>query len=91
VINDRVGISNIVLVGDAAGRTVRAYERGETEFSKSPAAGTLISGAGEWTISEEHLTGPKGERFGRVAGHIAYWFAWDGYLGSRSALYKGPE
>lgn len=91
VINDRVGLSNIVLVGDAAGRTVRAYERGETEFSKSPAAGTLISGAGEWTISEEHLTGPKGERFGRVAGHIAYWFAWDGYLGSRSALYKGPE
>jgi hypothetical protein len=77
VINDQVGLSNIVLIGDAAGRTVRAYERGETEFSKSPAAGALISDAGEWTVSEEHLTGPKGERLGRVAGHIAYWFAWD--------------
>jgi len=24
----------------------------------------------------------------RVAGHVAYWFAWDNYLGVESALYE---
>jgi hypothetical protein len=28
-------------------------------------------------------------RLARVPGHIAYWFAWDGYLGVESALYGG--
>jgi hypothetical protein len=46
---------------------------------------------GVWKVTESVLIGPKGERLGRVAGHIAYWFAWDGYLGNRSALYRASE
>jgi hypothetical protein len=34
----------------------------------------------------DRLHGP-----GRVPGHIAYWFAWDGYMGVQSELYQAPE
>jgi hypothetical protein len=88
VINDRVGLANVVLIGDAVSRTVRAYERGEAEFSVSGKADKLVAPDGEWMVTEERLNGPKGERLIRMAGHIAYWFAWDGYLGLRSALYQ---
>ncbi|MEO9875585.1 MAG: hypothetical protein ABJM26_14295 [Anderseniella sp.] len=39
-------------------------------------------------MSEDELTGPDGTKLARVAGHIAYWFAWDGYLGVASELYR---
>ena len=32
-------------------------------------------------------TAPNGERLPRVAGHVSYWFAWDGYLAGDSTLY----
>ncbi len=86
VINDRVGDLAVVLVGDAAGRTVRAYERGEREFL--PADEGLSDQAGAWwAITEEALAGPDGARLPRVAGHLAYWFAWDGYMGIASGLW----
>lgn len=88
VINDSVGLSNVVLIGDAASRTVRAYGRGEVEFSRSNSADTLNSPDGRWSVTEDALLGPMGERLGRVAGHVAYWFAWDGYVGSGSELYQ---
>lgn len=88
VINDSVGLSKVVLVGDATSRTVRAYERGDVEFSSMTNADKLAAAGGEWTVTEDALLGPGGERLGRVAGHIAYWFAWDGYLGNRSELYQ---
>ena len=31
---------------------------------------------GSWTVGEDQLTGPDGTKLARVAGHIAYWFAW---------------
>jgi hypothetical protein len=88
VINDTVGLKNVVLVGDAAGRTVRTYERGDREFTAGLDGSSLSGPGGMWRISEDALIGPGGERLGRVAGHIAYWFAWDGYLGNRSELYQ---
>ena len=91
VINDSVGLMNVVLVGDARGRTVRAYERGERNFSTGPDAEHLIAADQIWTVTEDALIGPDGTRLGRVAGHIAYWFAWDGYLGSKSALYDAGQ
>ncbi len=87
VINDAVGNREVVLIGDAATRTVRAYDRGGRSFEKSARADALSGPDGLWTISEDSLTGPDGSKLARVAGHIAYWFAWDGYLGVKSDLY----
>lgn len=43
VINDSVGLMNVVLIGDAAGRTVRAYERGALDFSAGSNAENLVA------------------------------------------------
>lgn len=87
VINDRVGATDVVLIGDATTRTVRAYERNGISFGESSQFGKLDGPGGQWAISEDFLTGPDGESLARVPGHIAYWFAWDGYLGLKSELY----
>lgn len=83
VINDRIGQTNVVLIGDEAGRTVRAYERGNLEFAweNGPVSG------GAWQVTEAALTGPGGQNLPRVAGHVAYWFAWSGYLGDVAELW----
>lgn len=80
VVNDTVGDMPIVLIGDAAGRTVRAYERGERQFSMST-DGKVMSGGAVWSVGEAALTAPSGATLPRVAGHVAYWFAWNSYLG----------
>ncbi|MEP1442890.1 MAG: DUF3179 domain-containing protein [Hyphomicrobiales bacterium] len=89
IINDTMAGKNIVLVGDAATRTVRAYQRGDQTFNVASDDGFLKSETGDWKISEDVLTGPNGEELARIPGHVAYWFAWDGYLGVESELYKG--
>jgi len=86
VINDIIGNREIVLIGDAATRTVRAYDRGGRTFMAD--GDGLKTDEGAWQIGEEALTGPNGDRLPRVPGHIAYWFAWDGYLGAESELYS---
>lgn len=88
VINDGMLDTNLVLIGDAGTRTVRAYERGDLVFHQDGDA--LVSGDGRiWQIGEDWLRSDDGQRLARVAGHVAYWFAWNGYLGAKSALYKG--
>lgn len=85
VINDRVGATEVVLFGDPEQRTVRAYERKGLEFSSMDGAIKSSDGV-EWDLSEEALiAGDK--KLPRVAGHIAYWFAWNGYLGDVSEVY----
>lgn len=87
IINDAVAGQPVVLIGDAAGRTVRAYERGDETFAAD--AGALIGSDGaEWQVTEDALVGPAGQRLGRLAGHVAYWFAWNGYLGAESEFYE---
>ena len=89
VINDQVGFSNVVLIGDTKTQTVRAYNRGDLLFTGNT---TDLSGPdGAWQISEDALIGPDGQHLPRLPGHVAYWFAWDGYLAAESELYKGPE
>ncbi len=88
VINDAVGLSNVVLVGDASTRTVRAYDRGAHQFTWK---NEQVTGpGGVWQVSEAALVGPSGKRLPRMPGHVAYWFAWDGYLGAESDLYAPP-
>lgn len=90
VINDEVGGIAVVLVGDAATRTVRAFERGPHRFAMGEESNGLTGPGGLWRVGEDALTGPNGERLARIPGHISYWFAWDGYLGVASSLYPDP-
>ncbi|MBK19272.1 MAG: hypothetical protein CMM52_10615 [Rhodospirillaceae bacterium] len=91
VINDSVGNRSVVLIGDTKTRTVRAYERNDLQFSASNELGSIVGPNGTWKITESALVGPKGQKLARVPGHISFWFAWDGYLGVDSALYKIPR
>ncbi|MDJ0943636.1 MAG: DUF3179 domain-containing protein [Kiloniellales bacterium] len=87
VINDRVGQQEVVLIGDARTRSVRAYARDGRRFEASVDRGRLSGPGGLWRLEEDALVGPDGTRLPRIPGHIAYWFAWDGYLGVESELY----
>lgn len=89
IINDRVGFVNVVLIGDSATQTVRAYERNNIAFSGDP--NSISSASGNWQITENALIGPEGLKLPRVSGHVAYWFAWDGYLGAGSELYQASQ
>ena len=88
VINDNIGSREIVLIGDYQSRTVRAYERRGMEFKQSATSDRIMAQDADWTIKEEYLLGPQGQKLSRVPGHISYWFAWDNYLGVNSTLYS---
>ena len=91
VINDRVGIIDMVLVGDAGTRTVRAYRSGGRKFEKSDDELTRIRADQEtWQVTEGALRGPGGATLPRLPGHLAYWFAWSGYLGN-AELYEAAD
>jgi hypothetical protein len=80
VINAEVGDLPVVLVGDAATRTVRAYESGGRDFAAASEPTTLVADGRDWQIREDALIGPDGARLPRLPGHIAYWFAWQGFV-----------
>jgi hypothetical protein len=80
VISAKVGDRAVVLVGDAATRTVRAYESGGRDFAAGSDPTTLVADGQDWQIHEDALIGPGGERLERLPGHIAYWFAWQGFI-----------
>jgi Protein of unknown function (DUF3179) len=80
VINDEASGEPLVLIGDAATRSVRAYDSGGRRF-EATADPAVISAAGEdWRVEETALTGPGGQRLERLPGHIAYWFAWQDFI-----------
>jgi len=85
VINDGFGGRPVVLIGDPKGRTVRAFASDGRAFAAH--AYGLLDGANIWTITEAAIIGPGGQKFGRLPGHIAYWFAWDGYFSDTASLY----
>ena len=80
VINAEVGDLPVVLIGDAATRTVRAYESGGRLFAAGSEPTTLVADGQDWQIEENALIGPDGARLPRLPGHIAYWFAWQGFI-----------
>lgn len=60
-----------------AGAEVRAYERGDLEFSPGAGSDNLFDQNGAtWQVTEEALQGPDGAALPRIAGHLAYWFGW---------------
>lgn len=81
VINDRVGVVDIVLIGDAKSRTVRAYRSAGKKFEQVGTDLNTVKHDGEiWQVTESALIGPEGSGLARLPGHLAYWFAWSGYL-----------
>lgn len=88
VINDGMLDHPLVLVGNAMTRAVRAYERGDLSFEGDASTLTASDGT-RWSVTEDALVAEDGRRLPRVAGHIAFWFAWNGYLGAEAELYQG--
>ncbi len=87
VVNDTIGGRAIVLIGDAATRSVRAYDSGGLKFTPAEGGGDQIVADGAvWRIGEDALTGPAGQRLPRLPGHISYWFAWQNYFGETGEL-----
>ena len=94
VVNDTLAGTKLVIVANAATRTVRAFERGEREFRQGPSGAELIEAAsGEiWTVEEEGLVSrATGRRLPPVGGHLAYWFGWYAFY-PRTEVYgaEGP-
>lgn len=103
VLNDTIGGVDVVLIGDAEGRTVRAYRREGVTFTATASPRVLYrldpDGPGEavaqggpehqevWRVSEEGLIGPNNAVLPRLPGLTAYWFAWSGHLGQGAVLY----
>lgn len=88
MINDAIGDTKIVMIGDAQTHNLRAYERGGQTFATK--GGRLNSQTGaEWRVSEDALLGPDGIRLPRIAGHISCRFAWDKYLGDSASVVGG--
>ena len=87
VINDSMAGSPIVLLGNAKTRTVRAYASDEFSFTRN--ADGILQSEDEvsWIETEDGLENPSGQVLPRIAGHIAYWFAWNSYLGAESEIY----
>lgn len=61
-----------------AGATVRAYLRpAGVTFRQGPEPGIVLDQDGEeWTLTEDALVSPSGERAPRTWGQLAYWFGW---------------
>ncbi len=84
VVHDRVGPRDVVLIGNAETATVRAYESGGRTFTAvEEDLSRLKSERALWSVTEDALTGPRGERLARLPGHVAYWFAWQSYKAGR--------
>ena len=64
---------------------------GGQRFARSGDAAVVVGADGRnWRIGKDALFGPGGERLPRLAGHLAYWFAWDNYFGAQGTLYPEP-
>ncbi|WOF74068.1 DUF3179 domain-containing (seleno)protein [Parvibaculaceae bacterium PLY_AMNH_Bact1] len=86
VINDVAGALTLTLIGDAKVRSVRAYRTDGTNFEKTDDPRQVVANGKTWAVTEEALINANGKSFPRLPGHIAYWFAWSGYLGDSGEL-----
>ena len=80
VINDKAGDVAVVLIGDSATRTVRAYASEGRKFTAANDNAAIVQADGiDWRITEDALIPPDGNPLPRLPGHITYWFAWQNF------------
>ena len=91
VINDSAGVVPVTLIGNAATRSVRAYRTNGEIFRAGESSDTVLAGDVPWSVTENALIGPDGQKLTRLPGHIAYWFAWNGYLGGVGEVAEPPK
>lgn len=80
VVNGTLAGRDVVLIGDATSRTVRAYESQGRHFTRGDDLSTLTAQGERWRAEEAALVGPDGTHLPRLSGHIAFWFAFSNYL-----------
>lgn len=79
VVNDTARDTPVVLIGNAETRTVRAYASQGRHFAAAGSTGNVLADGNEWRVTEDALVPTDGEPLPRLAGHIAYWFAWQNF------------
>jgi hypothetical protein len=82
VVNDRVGGTDVVVVGRVDSRAARAYARGRLRFEAGGSPNELLEvGRGvRWRVEEERLVNPAtGETLPRLGAHLVYWFGWHAF------------
>lgn len=78
ITHDTLAGVDVVLISEAQGRTVRAYQRAGHRFTHGPDPRTLLDETAHlWLLTETALekTGTA-DKLLRIPGHIAYWFGW---------------
>lgn len=71
-----------------AGGAVRSYLSAGVRFEPGPNGRTVLDQQGRpWRVTEDALIGPSDQHAPRVAGTLAYWFAWHS-LHRKTALYR---
>jgi hypothetical protein len=92
VVNDRVGETDVVVIGRADSRTARAYERRARTFGPGATPSELVDArsGGRWRVEEERLVHPAtGETLPRIGAHLVYWFGWHAFHPD-AELYTAP-
>ena len=79
IVNDRIGDLQLALIGDAETRTVRAYIRDDVVIEATDDPELVLAGDLPMKVTEEGLVA-KDRTYERLPGHIAYWFAWQGFV-----------
>jgi hypothetical protein len=91
LVQDRLGDTDLLLVGDPESGSVRAYRRDGRTFRPGGAPGELRDETGQvWKVTEEGLV-PAAEGASplpRVPGVTAFWFGWYGFY-PRTEVWSG--
>ncbi|MEM7043502.1 MAG: DUF3179 domain-containing protein [Pseudomonadota bacterium] len=80
IVNDRIGDLQVTLIGDADTRTVRAYLREDVVVQATDDPSMVLAGGSPLKVEEHGLVAEDGQVMERLPGHIAYWFAWQGFV-----------
>lgn len=93
VVNDEVGGTNLVLLGNPETKAVEAFERGDVEFAsilRQNGETTLTDTDGmNWRVTDSRLESGDGSMaLARVGGRTSFWFGWRAFF-PETELYGG--
>ena len=93
LVNDEVGGTNLVLLGNPGTKAVEVFERADVEFTgllTENGTTTLTDSEGtEWRVTDSQLESEDGSRtLARVGGRTSFWFGWRAFF-PETELYGG--